>query len=160
MKMLYVYYDGGVVGRSITEAYQLLKGNDFPTLSTKSIGQYSTPQDVRGAVCSGDYWAAIYTAPNASINLAATLANGTVSNGSALTYVWNGARYPAFSQSEIYSNILVMVETARSTYYASSASTVLASANLSNPVALQTFLNPIQTTEINIKENKPRHESF
>jgi len=152
MKMLYVDYDGGVIGQSITEAYQLLKGDDFPTLYTKSSGSYSTPEDIRGAVCSGDYWGAIYSAPGASTNLATTLAYGSASNGSALTYVWNGARYPAFAQSEIYSNILVMIETARSTYYSSSASGVVASANLSNPVALEAFLDPIQATEINIKE--------
>lgn len=151
MKMLYVDYDGGVVGQAFTEAYQPLKGDNFPTLYTKSIDQYSTPEDVRGAVCSGDYWAAIYAAPNASTSLDATLANGTSLSDTALTYVWNGARYPAFGQSEIYSNILVSVEATRSTYYARSASMVLASANLSNSVALETFLNPIQATEITIK---------
>ncbi|KAJ5786620.1 uncharacterized protein N7503_011832 [Penicillium pulvis] len=151
MKMLYVDYDGGVVGQAVTEAYLSLKGDNFPTLYTKSISQYSTIEDVRGAVCSGDYWAAIYTAPDASTHLAATLANGTAFNASAITYIWNGARYPAFAQSEIYSNILVIIEAARSTYYASSASKVVASTNLSNSIALETFLDPIQATGINIK---------
>lgn len=152
MKMLYVDYDGGVIGQAVTDAYQALKGNDFPSLYTKPTGQYSTPEDITGAVCSGDYWAAIYTNKNASASLNAILANGTASSNTALTYLWNGARYPAFSQSEIYSNILVLVEASRSTYYASSASKVLDSANLSNPIALETFLNPIQASGINIKE--------
>ncbi|KGO67486.1 protein of unknown function DUF3533 [Penicillium italicum] len=151
MKMLYVDYDGGVVGQAVSEAYQALKADDFPTLHTMSSGQYSTPKDVRGAVCSGDYWAAIYAAPDASTSLAASLANGTASNGSALTYIWNGARYPAFAQSEIYSNILIMVQAARSAYYTSHVSNVVAAANLSNPVAFQALLDPIQASEINIK---------
>ncbi|KAJ5660910.1 uncharacterized protein N7484_000282 [Penicillium longicatenatum] len=152
LKMLFVDYDGGVVGQAVTDAYQAMKGNEFPTLYTKPTGQYSTPDDVRGAVCSGDYWGAIYTTKNASSSLDATFTNGTASLNTALTYVWNGARYPAFSQSEIYSNLLVLVQASRSTYYASSASKVLDSANLSNPIIRETFLDPIQASEINIKE--------
>lgn len=151
LKLLYVDYDGGVIGQAVTVAYQALKADDFPTLYTMPTAQYSTPEDVRDAVCSGDYWGAIYAAPNASTGLAATLANGTTLDRNALTYIWNGARYSAFAQSEIYSNILVLIEAARSTYYASSASGVVASANLSNAVALDAFLDPIQATEINIK---------
>lgn len=152
MKILYVDYDGGVVGQAVMDAYQALEGNDFPSLYSEPTSQCSTPEDVRGAVCSGDYWAAIYTNKNASTSLDTSLAYGTTSSNTALTYVWNGARYPAFAQSEIYSNILVLVESARSTYYTSSASKVLNFGNLSNPVALETFLNPIQASEINIKE--------
>lgn len=58
---------------------------------------------------------------------------------------------PTISQSKIYSNILTLIQLTRSTYYASSASKVLASANLSNPTALETFLDPIQATQINIQ---------
>lgn len=35
LKILYVDHDGGVVDQSVTEAYQGLKGNDFPTLYTE-----------------------------------------------------------------------------------------------------------------------------
>lgn len=151
MKILFVDYDGGIVGQAVTRAYQSVKGNNFPTLDVKPAGQYSTSEDIRGAVCSGDYWGAIYAAPNASTSLDATLTNGTTPSNSSLTYIWNGARYPAFSQSNIYSSILTLVQATRSAYYASSAARVLSSANLSNPVALQTFLDPIQASEINIK---------
>ncbi|CAI7642301.1 unnamed protein product [Penicillium manginii] len=151
MKLLYVDYDGGVIGDSVTEAYQSLKGDSFPTMDTKPIGQYSTPEDVRGAVCSGDYWGAIYSTQNASTSLETTLMNGTASSTTALTYIWNGARYPAISQSEIYSNILTLVQGARGSYYTSSASKILDSANLSNTVALEKFLDPIQAAEIDIK---------
>jgi hypothetical protein len=150
LNILYVDYDGGVIGQSVTKAYQALKGNDFPTL-TKPAGQYSTPEDLRGAVCSGDFWAAVYTSPNASANLSAQLARGTTSSNTALTYVWNGARYPAFAQSEIYSKILVLIQASRSTYYASSSADLLSSANLSDPVALEMFLDLIQASEINVK---------
>jgi hypothetical protein len=135
----------------VADAYQSLKADSFPSLYQLSAGQYSTPEDLRGAVCSGDYWAAIYAAPDASNALANTLANGTVSQGSALTYIWNGARYPAIGQSEIYANIMTLFQVARSTYYSSSASGVLSSINVSSSIAVETFLNPIEASEINLK---------
>lgn len=94
MKILYVDYDGDVVGQSVSRPYQSVKGDSFPTVQQLPKEQYSRTQDVRGAVCSGDYWAAIYTAPHASTSLADTLANGTASQNTSLTFIWNGARYP------------------------------------------------------------------
>ncbi|KAF7182453.1 hypothetical protein CNMCM7691_002023 [Aspergillus felis] len=151
LKLLYVDYDGGLIGQSVLDAYGMLQSPRFPTLDQLPASDYPDPTDVKKAVCKGNYWGAVYSSPSASRNLSLALATGT-DIGNTLTYVWNGARYPAFAQSAVYSNILTLVGAARSAYYASNASNIAASAPLStNAASLQAFLNPIQATEINIK---------
>ncbi|KAL4972283.1 hypothetical protein BDW66DRAFT_162994 [Aspergillus desertorum] len=105
LNLLYVDYDGGIIDQSVSDAYTLL-------------------QSSRNAVCSGDYWGAIYALPGASSNLESALANEN-STPTTLTYVWNGARYAAVSQSAVYTNLQTLVQTTRSTYYANNASAVL-----------------------------------
>ncbi|EKV06262.1 SNG1 family protein [Penicillium digitatum PHI26] len=149
--LLYVDYDGGgVIGKSVTDAYQQLRGEKFPTLLPESSSKYAQPEQIREAVCRGDYWGAIYTADDGSAGLASALENGT-SPPTSLTYIWNGVRYPVFSQAAVYSNILKLIETTRSTYYTNNGSSVAASADLSNAATLKAFLDPIQAEEINIK---------
>ncbi|KAE8369709.1 hypothetical protein BDV27DRAFT_172374 [Aspergillus caelatus] len=151
LKMLYVDYDGDVVGQSVVDAYGILRNDEFPSLIQSPASEYPTPKDVKAAVCKGDYWGAVYAHPGASSNLSAALATGN-GNRTSLTYIWNGARYPAFSQSAIYSSIMSLVQVTKSAYYSRNASNVLATAPLSkNPASLQAFLDPIQATEINIK---------
>ncbi|KAE8394475.1 hypothetical protein BDV23DRAFT_190079 [Aspergillus alliaceus] len=150
-KMLYVDYDGDVVGQSVLDAYEILRGNGYPSLIQSPVSVYPSPKDVKAAVCKGDYWGAVYANPGASSNLSAALATGSGSRKS-LTYVWNGARYPTFAQSAIYSSIMTLIQVTKSSYYTRNASNVLATAPLSkNPASLQAFLDPIQATEINIK---------
>lgn len=158
LNLLFVDYDGGVIGQSILDAYQILRGTNFPSLEQSAVFDYSDPEDIKNAVCSGDYWGAIYANYGGSANLELALTKG---NGSltSLTYIWNGARYPAFAQSAVYSNLLSLVELTRSAYYARNASDVVAFAPLAtNQTSLNAFLNPIQAREINIKvtEQGPR----
>ncbi|KAF7596029.1 hypothetical protein BBP40_003809 [Aspergillus hancockii] len=151
LKMLYVDYDGGVVGQSVVDAYGILRGEEFPTLLQSPASEYPSPSDVKAAVCKGDYWGAVYANSGASTDLESALATGH-GNRTSLTYIWNGARYPVFAQSGIYSSILSLVQVTKSAYYARKASSVLATAPLSkNPGSLQAFLDPIHATEINIK---------
>ena len=148
--LLYVDYDGGIIGKSVTDAYHQLRGDGFPTLLPEPFVEYPQPEDIREAVCRGDYWGAIYTTERGSAGLASALANG-FSPPISLTYIWNGVRYPVFSQAAVYSNILKLIETTRSTYYANNGSSVAASADLSNAATLKAFLDPIHAEEINIK---------
>lgn len=69
MNVLYVDYDGGLIGTSVKQAYNALQGNDFPTLIEGSITQYPRPDDIEKDVCSTKYWAAIYTSPGATTRL-------------------------------------------------------------------------------------------
>ncbi|KAJ5576924.1 hypothetical protein N7535_003850 [Penicillium sp. DV-2018c] len=148
--LLYVDYDGGVIGKSVLDAYQRLRGDEFPTLQPEPSTEYPHVEDVREAVCRGEYWGAIYTSPGGSNGLASALESGAWPPTS-LIYIWNGVRYPAFSQAAIYSSLLQLVETTRSTYYANNGSSVVASADLSDPNILAAFLSPIRAQEINIK---------
>lgn len=148
--LLYVDYDGDMIGKSVTDAYQQLRGEEFPTLVPESLVEYPQPENIREAVCRGDYWGAIYTTERGSAGLASALANGS-SPPISLTYIWNGVRYPVFSQAAVYSNILKLIATTRSTYYANNGSSVVASADLSNAATLEAFLDPIHAEEINIK---------
>ncbi|RDH31255.1 hypothetical protein BDQ94DRAFT_160825 [Aspergillus welwitschiae] len=151
LKILYVDFDGGIIGQSVLDAYQDLRGLSFPTVESVSQSVYSSPLEVKKAVCDGDFWGAIYSNAGASNNLTAALTSGVSNDQPALTYIWNGARYPAFSQSIIYSNILSLVQGSRDAYYARNASSDLGFATLSNPTSMQAFLNPITASEINIK---------
>jgi hypothetical protein len=148
LNILYVDYDGGIIGQSVIDAYHLLEGNTFPTIRHLPTENFPAPIDVRNAVCSGDYWGAIYALPDASDSLAAALVNGSSTvTPTTLAYVWNGARYAAYSQSAIYANIVTLIQTTRSTYYANNASDTL----LSDVTALGVFVDPIHAQEINIK---------
>ncbi|KAJ6143698.1 hypothetical protein N7471_003151 [Penicillium samsonianum] len=148
--LLYVDYDGGIIGKSVLDAYQQLRGDGFPTLMPESSNEYPQPEDIREAVCRGEYWGAIYSTESGSNGLESALADGS-SPPTSLTYIWNGVRYPVWSQAAVYSNILKLIETTRSTYYANNGSSVAASANLSNAATLEAFLDPIHAEEINIK---------
>jgi hypothetical protein len=151
LNILYVDYDGGVIGRSVTNAYGILASDTFPTIEQISPEKFPNPANVRSAVCKGDYWGAVYTFPNASDSLTTAIANGE-NTPTTLAYVWNGARYAAFAESAVYSNIVTLIQTTRSTYYAINASTM--STLLSIESAVQVFLDPIQAVEINIKRTE------
>ncbi|KAJ6012783.1 hypothetical protein N7499_012612 [Penicillium canescens] len=130
--VLYVDFDGDVIGKSVSDAYNFLKADSFPTVQQGSPQKYAN------------------VGSNGSSDLASALVNGD-SAPTALTYIWNSVRYPAFAQSAIFSNLMTLVSATRSSYYANNASSAVASANLTNFAALQTFLDPIQASEVNIK---------
>jgi hypothetical protein len=67
--ILYVDYDGGSIGTAVNQAYKTLQGKGFPTLVEGSVNQYGTFHDIKEAVCSTKYWAAIYTSPGATNTL-------------------------------------------------------------------------------------------
>ena len=159
LDVLYVDYDQGVVGQSVVGAYGAVKAASFPTVHQQSIEKYPDVGDVREAVCSGDYWGAIYSLPDASSKLASALDKGE-STPNTLAYVWNEARYPVIARSAIYSNLQILVQTTRSMYYKNNASAVLQSANLTNPTTTNTFLDPIKAAEINIQPTTQGARTF
>ncbi|KAJ5826769.1 hypothetical protein N7447_003532 [Penicillium robsamsonii] len=151
--VLYVDYDGGIIGKSVSDSYHQLRGDGFPTFVLQSSNRYPQPENIREAVCRGEYWGAVYTSQGGSAGLASALANGSRPPVS-FTYIWNGVRYPVFSQAAVYSNILKLIEITRSTYHANNGSSIATSADLSNPTTLKAFLDPIYVEEINIKDTE------
>ncbi|EED16524.1 SNG1 family protein [Talaromyces stipitatus ATCC 10500] len=141
----------------------LLANLYFPTLSQSPIEQFPSTQHVRNAVCDGTYWAAIYANHGATASLAAALGFGAgtgSTNLESLTFIWNGARYPAFSQGDILTNIEALVQVTRSAYYLHNASYVIGSVDLENEQVLNAFLDPIQATEINLQSTNLGNRVF
>jgi uncharacterized membrane-anchored protein len=148
--VLYVDYDQGVIGKSIFDAYLGLRGDSFPTFQPASTTEYPQITDIREAVCRGDYWGAVYSHLGASEGLTSAFLNDS-KPPTSFTYIWNGVRYPVFSQAGIYYNFQRLILASRGSYYRINGSSVAASANLSRPTTFQTFINPIRVEEINIK---------
>ncbi|KAJ0123346.1 hypothetical protein J7T55_011811 [Diaporthe amygdali] len=92
LNVLLVDYDGGIVGQSLRTAYSSLKSNSFVTIDEQSASDFHDTTAIDNAVCRGEYWAAIYVAPNASSNLAQALEGGSAAESynasTALGAVW------------------------------------------------------------------------
>lgn len=92
LNVLLVDYDGGVVSQSVRAAYSSLKSNTFVTIHEQPASDFDDTAAIDNAVCSGDYWAALYVAPNASSNLGQALEGGSAAENynasSALGLVW------------------------------------------------------------------------
>lgn len=158
MNVLYVDYDGGVIGSSVRDAYQSLKADSFPTLQEESPTKFQTPGDIEKAVCKTRYWGAIYTLPGASSRLANALSGGTAAttynNKDVMTYVWNEARYSAIIDTTISANLKTLSGAARIAYVAgngTSAMELLSPSNSNYDTSISIFANPWQLTDINLQ---------
>lgn len=115
LKILAVGCDGGVIGLSLSGAYQEFQSASFPTLEFHSSLDYPTISNVRDTVCRGDFWAAIVAQPGASDRFAAALTGGTPATNcnasDTLTYIWNAAYYPSVQLRDISGNLETLVGT-------------------------------------------------
>ncbi|CAI7637654.1 unnamed protein product [Penicillium crustosum] len=153
MKLLYVDYDQGSVGKSVMMAYNALKGPSIPTLIQHTQQDYPTERHIQKAVCRGDYWGAIYSTPNASSQLSAALslpeAAQGYDNSQALAYIWSSARYPAYAQG-VYSNLVQITEAAAAVYKHTNGTDVLPLINTSDRSIARTILDPISATSTDL----------
>ncbi|KAJ5240520.1 uncharacterized protein N7469_002111 [Penicillium citrinum] len=154
MDVLFVDYDQGVIGTSVNAAYRGLSSKGFPTIHQLPTSEYPTPNDVRQAVCKGQYWGAIYANTNASSKLSSAFASPQAAelynNTEALTYVWNGAKYAAYAET-IYSSLEILVQATRGAYYQINGTAVMSNVNITDTMIAQTVLDPISASSINIK---------
>ncbi|KAE8340255.1 hypothetical protein BDV24DRAFT_164466 [Aspergillus arachidicola] len=130
MKLLFVDYDQDVIGQSVMTAYDQMKGPSFPTVQRHPITEDPTEQDVRNAVCKE----------------AARVYN----NSQALTYIWNGAKYSAYAQS-VYSMLVQLVQGTGGVYDQMNGTTILSTANVSDPYIAKTVLGPISSSSIDLQ---------
>lgn len=153
--VLMVDYDGGIVGKSMSAAYQQLKSPSFPTLFTRPVSDYPSPDDIAQAIRKQRYWAAIYSMPGSSDRLATALLGGehatTYNASDALTYVWNEVRYPAASDAILESSLVGLVIAARIAYNHINGTSALRSLVQDDEAAVQAYLNPIAASSINIE---------
>ena len=152
--ILLVDFDGGVVGRSLSSAYLHLKSPSFPTLFTRPSSQYPSSDSIIQAVRNRDYWAAIFTSQGASQRLSAALQGGsaatTYNPTDALTYVWNGVRYPIAAESVIENSFALLVDATRLAYNSINGTQALATLAQNDTAAVQVYLDPINASPINI----------
>lgn len=158
LHVLYVDYDSGIIGQSVRNAYHKLQSKGFPTLIERPPPEFPSPKDIRKAVCKIKYWAAFYTAPDASSRLAAALAAGgsaatSFNKSDVMFYIWNEARYPTVVDSLISTNLNTLSERAR-VAYAQANSSVGMLRTLSSPEALSLFADPWEIVGINIQWTK------
>ena len=152
--ILLVDYDQGLVGQSLSSAYQHLKSPSFPTLYARPSSQYPTSDSIIQAIRNRQYWAAIFTSHDASQRLSAALQGGsaamTYNPSNALTYVWNEVRYPATAASVIESSFAQLVQATRTAYNSINGTQALVILAQSDPAAINVYLDPIDAIAINV----------
>ncbi|PKX96314.1 SNG1 family protein [Aspergillus novofumigatus IBT 16806] len=147
LKILAIDFDGGDIGKAISSAYSNLKSDEFPSLEFSSSSEYQTPESVREAVCDRGYWGAVYTHSGASERLLTAIEgdNTTVYNPSdAVTYIFNGAYYPAVSSS--FKGSLQTLLSVASKLYPFASPDALKAVNMTNPMSAGALLNPFEGT--------------
>lgn len=162
--ILLVDYDGGVVGRSLSSAYLHLKSPSFPTLVTRPPSQYPSSDSIIQAVRNRHYWAAIFTSQDASQRLSGALQGGSAATmydpTHALTYVWNGVRYPTAAESVIESSFALLVDATRLAYNSINGTQALATLAQNDTAAVQVYLDPINASPININSRPQSTMAF
>ncbi|KAK7418039.1 hypothetical protein QQX98_004178 [Neonectria punicea] len=147
LKVLAIDLDGGDIGRAVSTAYSSLKSDEFPTVKFGSASQYPNPEALREAVCKHGYWGAVYTHSGASDRLLVTIEgdNTTAYNPSdAITYIYNGAYYPAIVSS--LKGSLQTLTSVASRVYPLASEDAMKAVNMTNPISVSTLLNPFQAT--------------
>lgn len=154
LNVLSVDLDGGVIGQSVKEAYDSLKGPEFPSFVAPAGKTVQSVSEALQAVREGRYWAAFIVNANASARLDQALRGGRAAEAyqasDATTYIWNEVRYPAFSDEILESNFQLLAQTAQQTYFRSHGQTALQDVNATDKAAVQVLLNPIGVTAVNI----------
>lgn len=159
MKILYIDNDQGPVGDSVRRAYQSLRKPSFPTLVEQKGSDFKlSNHDAEHEVCRTHYWAALYTSSGASERLEAAFSGGQAATkynaSNVLLYIWNEARYPPTSDSNIVSNLQTLSSAARSVYISEYGRRGIQSLSNSSydRAALSVFANPWSLTSIDIQE--------
>jgi len=156
LKVLMVNFDtsGTAVQDSVLAAYSELQAESFNEVQVRTLAEYPTPQSMREAVCTGQYWAAIYPNDGASQRLNAALAGGdaaaSYSTTPALSLVINSAKYPAITAGDVVGNMQTLLGVANAAYSAVNP-TAVSTLNTSSAAAVSIFRNPFAFATIDIQ---------
>ncbi|POR34545.1 Nitrosoguanidine resistance protein SNG1 [Tolypocladium paradoxum] len=154
LQILWVDYDGGIVGDAVRDAYKTLQSDGFPTLIERPTSEFPSKSDLREAVCSTNYWAALYTSPRASESLGLAISGSDASQfnrSNMLSFIWNEASYPTVMDSLIASNLHTLSDGARVAYIARNGTSAFSTIPPNNPAAISAFTNPWTLSSINIQ---------
>ncbi|UKZ48010.1 hypothetical protein TrVGV298_002246 [Trichoderma virens] len=151
LEVLWVDYDGGIVGDAVRDAYSSLRSDGFPTLVERPKDEFPSERELREAVCSTKYWAALYTSPGSSEKLGLALSGSASQHNQSnvLFYIWNEARYPIVLDAAISSNLQTLSNAARVVY--ANTSFALTTTTINDSTALLTYANPWILSSINIR---------
>ncbi|KIX93899.1 uncharacterized protein Z520_10524 [Fonsecaea multimorphosa CBS 102226] len=154
LNVLWLDLDGGVIGNSVSSAYESLRGPEFPSLEKPSGNEFHSVAEALDAVRSGSYWAAFVVNTNASVRLARALAGGqaaqTYQASDALTYIWNEVRYPPFSDEALEANFELLAQVAEQEYHHRQGQTEVQKLNRNDTAAVQVLFHPIGVSAVNI----------
>jgi hypothetical protein len=150
LKILALDYDGAIIGKALSGAYQKLQGKSFPALEYRSISDFPNPNSLRQAVCHGGYWGAIYTHPGASDRLTDAILDQTAAReynaSETITYIYNQARYPDVADSYVKGNLETLVSVSREVYMDLNGTAAIDVLDRRNNASIQAFLHPIQAS--------------
>ncbi|KFZ02651.1 hypothetical protein V500_00041 [Pseudogymnoascus sp. VKM F-4518 (FW-2643)] len=153
LNVLWVDYDGGVIGDAVRDAYKSLRSDGFPNVVEHPRDKFPSEIEMREAVCDTTYWAALYTAPGSSERLEHALSGAAsqYNQSNVLFYIWNEARYPTVLDSAISSTLQMLSNAARAAYTARYSTFALATIQPNDTTAISTFANPWTLSSINIQ---------
>lgn len=155
MNVLFVDYDGGVVGTAIRDAYKTLQADTFPTLEERTSDQFPTVEMLREEVCKTHFWAALYISQGASARLASALPGGsaaaTYNRSDVMAFIWNEARYSAVVDSAIEQSLQTLASEAHVAYVANNGTGALRTLNATSSAAISVFATPWQLVSLNIQ---------
>ncbi|KAL1959292.1 hypothetical protein VTO42DRAFT_2479 [Malbranchea cinnamomea] len=155
LNIVWVDYDGGVIGDAIRHAYGQLQGKGFPTLIERSPDDFGQPSSLQSAVCNINYWGALYLSPGASDRLAAALAGGAAASSynqsDILTYIWNEARYPTVVDSGISGALKQLSDAARVALSRINGTGAMQVLDPTDPAAVRIYSNPWELVSINLQ---------
>ncbi|KIW07026.1 uncharacterized protein PV09_01920 [Verruconis gallopava] len=150
LNVVFVDYDGGVIGEAVRSAYGQLQGGSFPTLQEKLPAEYPDPSALREEVCRIRSWGALYIRPGSSDAVQKALAGGPeYDHEDIMAYVWNEARYSAIADSGVSANMQLLSNTARSAFAAQTNWTSIIRSPSENTYA--TFASPWTLVSDNIQ---------
>ncbi|KAH8666473.1 hypothetical protein BX600DRAFT_461861 [Xylariales sp. PMI_506] len=150
--VLFVDYDGGVIGESIRAAYSNLEGPGFVSLDESSSLLYPSATDVQDAVCRGSYWGAVYVPSGASQQLTTALlsspAAAAYDPSGAATAVNLGIRYPVVQQGYIEPGFASLFAAARAAFFEIGLDSSSSAVNLT--AAASVLADPLDYTTVNL----------
>ena len=160
--VLFLDFDQGAIGQAMNLAYDLVKGPSFPSFIFGTTTEYPSRKSALDAVRDGSFWAAVLVNPGSSERLTSALHGGLAAQSydpsTAVTYIWNEGRYPAFSSEVFVANFQELASIMRSTYLKINGVAALQTINSTDEAAVRALFNPVEMSAINIMptEQGPR----
>jgi hypothetical protein len=157
LSVVFVDYDGGVIGQAVRQAYAGMQSPGFPSLIEQTPQEFGDPQALRDGVCHTDFWAALFIQKGASDSYAAALGGGMAASSynktAVMAYIWDQVRFGPIMDSALISNLVLLSDSAKVALLPLHASSISATdINVADPNTLAVISQPWQLQNINIHQ--------